>query len=438
MKIHLAKSGGQKEGPFTVEQINQGIAVGVIQDIEYWAWHEGLPEWLPLHRVLRQLAVAGSAAPAAVAPEQKPALASNRSDISSAKVATAGASADCRHAGTNQQGDESRSTQPISEADSFTDVFEVAPKPVAETAPVASSPTLVVAKSAAIAAPDYNPKPKSSLTAESDVVTALVQAATQPEREANPIARAAGSQPVPQNKAAQPEPAASPAYSGAASPLAMVETPSSDRMAAPAESLEVTPPSQQPSPLVTDHASPNQMNPVFVRGADKNNNPMQVGSRIPEPNKTDICSGSRQEQQSNIGRLTDAAAPSADKQLASGLPFAALERMFFFSTGGKQSIWDSPKAAQMLQDIIGEHPNAIRLNVPRDVIFNCNVGGLLGVDGDLSESVWQAMAVRQPELIQRQRKGAHQVCTRSFRIESGAIVVLVLFYDNAKLGSATA
>ena len=51
MNIHLSKPGGQREGPFTVEQINHALAARKYQDTDYWAWHEGLTEWVPLHSV---------------------------------------------------------------------------------------------------------------------------------------------------------------------------------------------------------------------------------------------------------------------------------------------------------------------------------------------------------------------------------------------------
>jgi hypothetical protein len=51
MKVYLAKPGGEKQGPFTVEQINQGLAAGKFLENEYWAWHEGLAEWKPLHDI---------------------------------------------------------------------------------------------------------------------------------------------------------------------------------------------------------------------------------------------------------------------------------------------------------------------------------------------------------------------------------------------------
>ncbi len=51
MQIHLSKPGGQREGPYTLEQINRALAAGKFKSTEYWAWYEGLPEWIPLHSI---------------------------------------------------------------------------------------------------------------------------------------------------------------------------------------------------------------------------------------------------------------------------------------------------------------------------------------------------------------------------------------------------
>ena len=67
-KIYLAKPGGQKEGPYTLEQINRDLAANKYSDADFWAWHEGLPAWMPLHSVP---GVAPNT-PRAAAPEPKP------------------------------------------------------------------------------------------------------------------------------------------------------------------------------------------------------------------------------------------------------------------------------------------------------------------------------------------------------------------------------
>jgi GYF domain 2 len=51
MDIHLARPGGQREGPFSLEEINANIAARKFRDSDYWAWYEGLHSWVPLHQV---------------------------------------------------------------------------------------------------------------------------------------------------------------------------------------------------------------------------------------------------------------------------------------------------------------------------------------------------------------------------------------------------
>jgi hypothetical protein len=51
MKIHLSKPGGQVEGPLTLEEINRDLAERRYHENDYWAWYDGLTEWVPLHSV---------------------------------------------------------------------------------------------------------------------------------------------------------------------------------------------------------------------------------------------------------------------------------------------------------------------------------------------------------------------------------------------------
>lgn len=50
MQIYIYKS-SQQTGPFFTDQIRSMVESGQI-DINDYAWHEGIVEWLPLHRVL--------------------------------------------------------------------------------------------------------------------------------------------------------------------------------------------------------------------------------------------------------------------------------------------------------------------------------------------------------------------------------------------------
>jgi hypothetical protein len=72
MEIHLAKPGGERQGPFTLEQLNRDLAVKKYTDAEFWAWYDGADAWVPLYSVPGILGTAATAAAAVkpVAPEQ--------------------------------------------------------------------------------------------------------------------------------------------------------------------------------------------------------------------------------------------------------------------------------------------------------------------------------------------------------------------------------
>jgi hypothetical protein len=76
MQIYLAKPGGQKEGPFTLDQINRDLATKKYGGNDYWAWYEGLPSWMPLHSLPgvtgRAPAVVPATAPEPVLPSAPP------------------------------------------------------------------------------------------------------------------------------------------------------------------------------------------------------------------------------------------------------------------------------------------------------------------------------------------------------------------------------
>ena len=49
-RIYLARQ-GEREGPFTLEHIKAQIMTGRYKDDDFWAWHDGLPEWIPLYKI---------------------------------------------------------------------------------------------------------------------------------------------------------------------------------------------------------------------------------------------------------------------------------------------------------------------------------------------------------------------------------------------------
>jgi hypothetical protein len=84
MQIYLSKPSGQREGPYTVEQINGDLAARKYREADYWAWYEGLESWVPLHSVpgVTPLSPADAAAAAAKPPVEEPGIST---DLQSSK-----------------------------------------------------------------------------------------------------------------------------------------------------------------------------------------------------------------------------------------------------------------------------------------------------------------------------------------------------------------
>jgi hypothetical protein len=81
MQIYLAQPGGQKQGPYTLDQVRQDLANGKYRDSDFWAYHEGLPNWIPLHSlpgVHQPAAVVKATEAAAARTETATAAASNK------------------------------------------------------------------------------------------------------------------------------------------------------------------------------------------------------------------------------------------------------------------------------------------------------------------------------------------------------------------------
>jgi GYF domain 2 len=77
MQIYLAKPGGNRVGPFTLDQIKQDLAARKYRDTDFWAWHEGMTEWMPLYalpEMSKTPAPATPSAPVTPAAPVKPAV----------------------------------------------------------------------------------------------------------------------------------------------------------------------------------------------------------------------------------------------------------------------------------------------------------------------------------------------------------------------------
>lgn len=91
-QIHLSRPGGQPEGPFTLDQINRDLAAKKYRDTDYWAWHESLPEWVPLYSLPGVSATATATPPPAATPAPKLATAPLKPPPEAQDVSPAGIS----------------------------------------------------------------------------------------------------------------------------------------------------------------------------------------------------------------------------------------------------------------------------------------------------------------------------------------------------------
>src|SRR5262249_7548561 len=99
--------------------------------------------------------------------------------------------------------------------------------------------------------------------------------------------------------------------------------------------------------------------------------------------------------------------------IPSGLPFAALEQMFVFTSGEGRTVMESPITRDLCQKVIGEDWARIRDTVPRDVFGRCNIGEQLRRDGSVPSSAWKAMSALKPDIINGARGGAYRVGVRN-------------------------
>src|SRR2546427_11794637 len=103
MQIHLATPGGEKQGPYTLEQINRDLTAKKYRDTDYWAWYDGAEAWVPLYAVpgISPASDAGASLAAVAEPDPIPAEVQSFSEAVSA-AAVAGAPS--KRAPEQQQG----------------------------------------------------------------------------------------------------------------------------------------------------------------------------------------------------------------------------------------------------------------------------------------------------------------------------------------------
>jgi GYF domain 2 len=381
MQIYIARPGGQKEGPFTVDQINRDLAAKRYRESDYWAWHEGLPQWMPLHAIPGILS-SSVPAPAPSAPEPR-------------RVAVTPES----RRPVQQPRPQPASAQPIP------DVFMRATPPAEKKSErVAPSNTDVFRK----ANPPAERKPTPGVDAIPDVFTkatphaekkSAAQTNTEMFRKANPPAER------------KPAPSAN--------PIADVFT-------------KATPPAEKKPERVAQPSTD-----VFKRA-------ILGGDRTPERAAhpaADVFSKVNSPAPSSAAPVTPqpAKSPAISKsEDSSGLPFNALEQIFIFTSGEGRNVFQSVAVAQKMQEVTGEALGSIRGKIPVSVVGRVDVGVEIMLDGVIPEKAWRAMFAIKPAIAQKAKEDQVQICVRTFSVESQDSVALFLLYSKEKLQLATA
>jgi hypothetical protein len=376
MQIYIAKPGGQKEGPFTVDQINRDLVSKRIRESDYWAWYEGLPQWMPLHAVP---GIISSAIPVpSSAPEPRRAVATPKP--------------------AQEQRRPVAERKPDPNIDAIPDVFT---KATPSAKPAAQSGTGMFRK----ANPAAEQNPDSSGDAIPDIFTkATPSSGKKPAQPATDVFRKAN--PAADRKSES---------SGDAIPDVFTKaTPSSEKK------------SQRVAQPGTD---------LFKRtGAGADRNSEQVGGPI-----GDVFSKVNSSAPTKPASPQPARTPAVSKsESSSGLPFNALEQIFIFTSGEGRNIFQSAAVAEKLQEVTGQALAAIRGIIPVSVVGRVGISVELMLDAEIPERAWRAMFAIKPAMAQKAKDELMQVCVRTFSVETQDSVALILLYSKEKMQLATA
>jgi GYF domain 2 len=378
LKIHLARPGGEKEGPFGLDELNEGLATGKLQATEYWAWHEGLPQWVPLYEIEGILKnpvargpkpaenTAAEMAEAEATPAEEPAEVVTNSPEEAPPAALAQIEPEERT--------ELAAAEPGEGLAPLLDTAEALEDPVAEN----SNGLAAEDEPTGPAEPGVEGSGTAGERAEAEAVAGNVELdeseAGAPELDLD----ASGPESTPGEPELAPVEANEPDVDLPAAGKADAPQPQSDDL--DAQPLATMAPADEAAPAEEGPAAPNS--------------------------------------------------DALTARCSSGMPFEALEQIFIFTTGDGVSVWESPRVGKVLQAITGQEVSVIRQSVPRDVMFNCQTKQLLKADGSISDVAWRAMSIRQPEIVQRAQAKFSRTCVCTFTTELKATVALVLFYRN--------
>lgn len=490
LEVHLAKPGGKREGPFTLEEINLALTSDKYRSGDYWAWHEGLPEWVPLYEIKGLIKVSTSDA----GPQPKPTEASTNSTPDEGPASHAandqvpepdkspGRTTDFKSeeqtekapvatAAEQERDDETKQREFPVEGAEPGDEPECQPITSEEPPPKANTEPSAIAQEHTQEIP-VNFTETEAEVAEGECADNTISA----DQPVEPPVHIEEEQPVNDFCEAESSEGHSCEDAGDSGSEATTEglmpdgqtefskTEANDLVARTEtaaailarlkESLcqknkgaSVAPTSGdcfRDLPAPTNEAT-SFFNAESVRMPGLTAQPIipsdtgASGSELAEAG-VGFETVSHDFQSTAVPRPPGATPGDAEnaevKRLAerfsSGMPFEALEQIFIFTTGDA-SVWNSPVVMLMLEAIVGEKQEVIRRSTPRDVIFNCDLSQLLKRDGAISDAVWRAMGIREPSVIARAQQKLSHTCVRTFQIDTSTVAALILFYNVQKL-----
>lgn len=427
MQIYLAKPGGQKEGPFTLEEINRDIASRKYSYNDYWAWHEGLPQWMPLHSVPGITAKPGSGVPAAPTPApsrpapQKPSpIVGTKPSPSSAAASQPAKVPTPVKVATTGRVKPIAPVRPAESAAASSTTGEKADKPLSVSKP---GPAIPVQGKPATPAVSERESPQPATPSKPVVVKLASKGSTPPETHTPVPAKPATSKPTPV-VVAKATPTTPPVSSPQPVPSSAAPQPTADTAAkSGAEALVSAPAtSVEPAPEIDSQPSVAGSTPASAPSAEPPS-PSQPAADLPlEPAAGEGTTDTEEE-------------PTPLKlEGPSGLPFSALEQVFVFTTGEGRTVFESAKVAEVVQDAVGEPLSDVRQRIPMDVVGHADVGVQVLIDGSVPEKAWRAMNAIKPAIAEKAQAGLYEVCIRPFSVENNDVVALFLFYDALKAG----
>jgi hypothetical protein len=113
---------------------------------------------------------------------------------------------------------------------------------------------------------------------------------------------------------------------------------------------------------------------------------------------------------------------------ASNMPLSSLVRIFIFTDGDGQTVFDCPVATGILADTVGASPSEFLGKVPFDVIARADTAARIKQSGQFPDSAWIAMGQIDVNATSKAQTGIYKSVVRTFDSpitkESGACVLL--------------